>query len=362
MFSVSKKYGKLSSAKIDSGYVKGLVSVVLPVYNGEKYICEAIESVLNQSHRYLELIIVNDGSTDNTGTIIEKYCYDQRVKIINQENQKLPGALNKGFEEARGEFYTWTSADNIMLENCIETMTEELCVNKDIDMVYGNMYLIDSKGCKITGHGWFEFSVGSGNVILPDSTLLLNTVANNTIGAAFMYRAGAECVLGGYSHRLYLLEDYDYFMKMNSLFKIRHISKKEPIYAYRMHKDSLTAHDEELGITASRPKLMKFDKIRRKAYNKPIYARIQGDIPIDLREFGIYNKKNSCAVICDKYIYNEETPAKYIMEVKRCPNGAFEIKNAGKVMKIEDTTDAGLFLRYALCCRVLRDAETKYIV
>ena len=362
MFSMGKNYGKLSSAKINVGYIKGLVSVVLPVYNGEKYISKSIESVLNQSYAHLELIVVNDGSTDNTGAIIEKYCNDERVKIINQKNKKLPGALNKGFEEASGEFYTWTSADNIMLENCIETMAEELNANKDVDMVYGNMYLIDSDGHRMTGHGWFEFPVGSGNVILPDSTILLNTVANNTIGAAFMYRAGAECVLGGYSDRLYLLEDYDYFMKMNSLFKIKHVSNKEPIYAYRMHKDSLTAHDKELGITASRPRLMKFDKIRRKAYNKPIYARIQGNIPIDLREFGIYNKKNSCIILCDKYIYNEETPAKYIFEVKRCSNGMYEIKNDKVAIMLEDVRDTGLFIRYALCCRILREAEEKYIL
>lgn len=361
MFSVGKRYGKLSSSKIDNGYIKGLVSVVLPVYNGEDYIGESIESVLNQSYRQLELIIVNDGSTDNTRGIIESYRSDSRIKIINQENRKLPGALNSGFEAARGEFYTWTSADNIMLEDCVETMAEELNRNMDIDMVYGNMYLIDSDGCRIKGHGWFEFPVGSGNVILPDSTLLLNTVANNTIGAAFMYRAGAECVLGGYSDRLYLLEDYDYFMKVNSLFKIKHISKKEPIYAYRMHKDSLTAHDEEFGITASRPKLMKFDKIRRKAYNKPIYAKIQGNIPIDLKEFGIYNRKSSQVVICDEHVYNEETRTKYIFEVRRCANGMLKIKTEGVTVKLESITDAGLYLRYALCCRLLRDEEEKYI-
>ena len=282
--------------------------------------------------------------------------------IIVQENRRLPGALNRGFEEARGEFYTWTSADNIMLEGCIKTMVEELEANKDADMVYGNMYLMDSEDNRITGHGWFEFPVGSGNVILPDSTLLLNTVANNTIGAAFMYRAGAECVLGGYSNRLYLLEDYDYFMKMNSLFKIRHISKKEPVYAYRMHKDSLTAHDEELGITASRPKLMKFDKIRRKVYNKPIYAKIQGNIPVDLKEVGIHDKKNSRILICDNHIYNEETRAEYIFEVKRCSDGSFEVKSNGKAVRLEDIRDTGLFLRYALWCRILRDAESKYIL
>ncbi len=362
MFSIGKKYGKLSSAVIDSGYVKGLVSVVLPVYNGEKYIGKSIESVLNQSYQYLELIIVNDGSTDNTRAIIENYQQDKRVKIINQENRRLPGALNRGFEEARGEFYTWTSADNIMLEGCTKTMVEELEANKDADMVYGNMYLMDFEDNRITGHGWFEFPVGSGNVILPDSTLLLNTVANNTIGAAFMYRAGAECVLGGYSNRLYLLEDYDYFMKMNSLFKIRHISKKEPVYAYRMHKDSLTAHDEELGITASRPKLMKFDKIRRKVYNKPIYAKIQGNIPVDLKEVGIHDKKNSRILICDNHIYNEETHAEYIFEVKRCSDGSFEVKSNGKAVRLEDIRDTGLFLRYALWCRILRDAEAKYIL
>lgn len=246
---------------------KGKVSVVLPVYNGGNVISEAIESILNQSYKNFELIIVNDGSTDNTAEIIESYRKkDSRIKVISQENLKIPTALSNGFRIASGEFYTWTSADNIMLENCIEVLVKNLNNKPDVSMVYGNIRLINAKGKIKRGQFWFEKPLFSGNVILPKSTDVLNTHANNTIGAAFMYRAKAAYILEDYSKYKHTLEDYDYWMRMNSLLKIEHIDEDEPIYLYRWHEDSLTAHDKELGITKNRYKLMVLDDFRRDFY------------------------------------------------------------------------------------------------
>ncbi len=274
-----RRIPRLSAGGIDTGSKPGLVSVVLPVYNGERYLREALDSVLAQTYRNWELILVDDGSTDRTAAIAGEYEErDSRITLVSQENQKLPRALNRGFSLAKGEFYTWISADNRYLPEFLETMVEELKAHPRADMVFGNQYLIDDKGERITGHGWFEFPPGSGAVCFPPATPLLNTVANNTIGAAFLYRAGCDAVLGGYSPNLFLLEDYDYFMRMNSLFRIRH-RKGEPLYEYRFHKESLTAHDKELRITASRPKLMAFDAHRRKCYRNPVACSVRGEVP-----------------------------------------------------------------------------------
>lgn len=303
------KKRKLKSGNIDTGYEKGLVSVVLPVFNGEEYLKESIDSVLKQSYKDFELIIVNDGSTDSSQTIADEYSKkDKRVRVINQENEKLPSALNKGFSVARGEFYTWTSADNRMLTDFLEVMVKELKNNKKIDMVYGNQRLVDQKGQVIRGHRWFEFPVNSGNVIFPSTTKFFNIIPNNTIGAAFMYRAATDTVLKGYSKNLFLLEDYDYFMRMNSLFRIKHIKREKPVYEYRMHKNSLTAKDKELGITSFRQRLMEFESLRSKMYSQDIFVRFTDKMPFNEKELnreGIYIKEESqyCISVIKENIY-----------------------------------------------------------
>ncbi len=246
---------------------KGLVSIVLPVYNGGEVLKESIKSVLGQTYKNFELIVVNDGSTDKSLEIAKAFAKtDSRIKIINQENKKLPTALSVGFRHAKGEFFTWTSADNIMLKDCLQIMVSDIQKKPDVSMVYGNMRLIDGRGRIKRGRGWFEKPMLSGNVHFPKDTRALNTYANNTIGAAFLYRAEAAYILGDYSKHKTNLEDYDYWMRMNSLLKIDHIDEEKPIYLYRIHEDSLTAHDRELGITKNRYKLMVWDDFRRDFY------------------------------------------------------------------------------------------------
>ena len=268
----------LDLTKVHVPFEKGLISVVLPVYNGADLVSLSIDSVLKQTYKNFELIIINDGSKDNTKEIIEEYAKkDSRITVINQENRRIPRTLSRGFSLAKGEYFTWTSADNIMPEYFLEKMMGELERNRYAGMVFGNMRLINEKGKKYKNHGWFEIPMGSGNVIFPENTYELNTYANNTIGAAFMYRKKAFEVLGCYSSFKHTLEDYDYWMRMNSLFKIIHTSFKEPVYLYRWHSGSLTAKDKELGITKNRYKLMLLDDARRDFYLSPLLWYLKAD-------------------------------------------------------------------------------------
>ncbi len=105
-----------------------LVSVILPVYNGEDTIAESIDSVLAQTYQNLELVIVNDCSTDGTQAILKEYeAKDRRVRVIdNSVNLKLPRSLNVGFSDAKGEYLTWTSDDNLYHPSAIEEMAAVL--------------------------------------------------------------------------------------------------------------------------------------------------------------------------------------------------------------------------------------------
>ena len=113
------------------------VSIVLPTYNGEEYISNAIESIINQTYNDWELIIVNDCSNDNTLDIINKYALaDSRISIIiNNQNMKLPESLNIGFRNAKGDYLSWTSDDNMYDSKAIEKMVHYLDSNPNDNMV-----------------------------------------------------------------------------------------------------------------------------------------------------------------------------------------------------------------------------------
>lgn len=201
-----------------------LVSIVLPVYNGEKYLELSIKSCLHQTYKNIELIIVNDCSTDSSLLIAESYqLKDSRIKIIdNKHNLKLPASLNLGHYKSLGELCTWTSDDNIFKINAIEVMVDSLCSN-NVDFVYSNYHIID------------EFGNISNEVILPNIEWCL---WKNVFGASFMYTKKVFDINGGYGEELFLVEDYDFWLKTITNFKIFKIEKS--LYLYRKHSNNLS--------------------------------------------------------------------------------------------------------------------------
>jgi len=110
--------------------INSLVSVIIPIYNAEKYINECIDSILKQTYNNLQIILVNDGSTDNTGQILEYFSHqDIRILIVNQENKGCSAAKNKGLEFAKGEFVQYLDADDILSKDKIEIQVKTLNEN-----------------------------------------------------------------------------------------------------------------------------------------------------------------------------------------------------------------------------------------
>lgn len=101
--------------------INPMISVVMSVYNAEKYLDEAIQSILNQTYKDIEFIIINDGSTDKSLEIIEKYkAQDERIVLISRENRGLIASLNEGIEKTRGKYIARMDADDISLLNRFE--------------------------------------------------------------------------------------------------------------------------------------------------------------------------------------------------------------------------------------------------
>jgi glycosyltransferase involved in cell wall biosynthesis len=205
-----------------------IISIVLPTYNGSKYIRKSIESCLHQSFTDFELIVVNDCSTDDTLSIVQEYAKgDARIRIINNEfNKKLPLSLNAGFEKAQGQYFTWTSDDNFYAPQALKTLYHTMHADSSIDLVYTDYYIIDDND-KVIGTRNF------GDV---------NQSFNRWLGsgACFLYKKEIHWANNGYNPAAFLIEDYDFFCRAFMKFNFKYLATPEHYY-YREHGGSLTA-------------------------------------------------------------------------------------------------------------------------
>ena len=207
-----------------------IVSIVLPTYNGGQGLDEAVGSCIAQTLREWELIIVDDASTDDTAVRIGRHvAEDARIRAVRHSmNKKLPAALNTGFAEAKGQFLTWTSDDNLYRPTALAEMLTFLQSNPDLDLVYADCTLIDEQGLPIR----------SFPAAPPDELVL-----GNSVGPCFLYRRRVYEVLGGYAEDLFLAEDYDYWLRASVSFRLAQLHKD--LYCYRLHDSSLTETQAE---------------------------------------------------------------------------------------------------------------------
>lgn len=112
-----------------------LISVIIPVYKVEKFLHRCVDSVINQTYKNLEIILIDDGSPDNCGNICDEYAKkDTRIKVIHQENQGLSGARNSGLNIAKGEYIYFIDSDDYIKKNTLENMIKYS--EKDILILY----------------------------------------------------------------------------------------------------------------------------------------------------------------------------------------------------------------------------------
>ncbi len=288
--------------------VSGLVSVIIPVYNQASMLSDSIESVLNQTYENFELIIINDGSTDNVESVLCKYINHPKIRIYTQQNQKLPKALSNAFDLARGEFWTWTSADNLMEPRQLELLVARLKSTPDLGMVYADYYAIDDRNQLLKDPWWRVHNrpdIRSSEIRLPHSVKYLNIVQDNFIGPCFMYRGWIGRLLGEYDP-IQGIEDYDYWMRINDLFSIEHLGTDELLYRYRVHDNTLTARASDEKIFEKVKGLMQCEKERAAFYKESLVFYADSDAAEWLSSLGML-KFDICSIsLFDSISLNEK--------------------------------------------------------
>lgn len=243
------------------------VSIVLPCYNGAALLGQAIESCINQTYKDWELIIVNDCSTDNTLEVANAYAEkEERIRVYtNEKNSKLPATLNNGFRRATGEYWTWTSDDNLLHPDMLETFVTYLDEHQDVGCAVSDSYVIDENNKII------------GEKIVPED-LNSKMMLNNYVGASFMYRKECALAAGEYREDLFLVEDYEFFIRLSFHCKMGHIPQF--LYYYMDNPNSLTAtRQKEIRERLVRMRIMYLDKAEDVFRNNPklltlVYYRI----------------------------------------------------------------------------------------
>lgn len=160
-------------------------SIIVPVYNVEKYIDKCLDSILNQTYKSFEVIIVNDGTQDNSQSIIDKYVKkDKRFKSYIKENGGLSDARNYGIGKSNGDVILFIDGDDYVDEKLLERLEREFAISKDIDVVRFQLRLVDEKYNKFEQPGYSIFS----NVSATDSYKLLLKNVYVDVACAYAYR------------------------------------------------------------------------------------------------------------------------------------------------------------------------------
>lgn len=202
----------------------------MPVYNCQEFIGEAIESVLNQDYNYFELIIIDDGSTDNTPWVVEKYRDDSRLNYYRQTHKGLAVTRNRLIELSRGEYICPQDADDIMLPGRLKLQAEFLDNHPHMGVVYGKAKLIDYRRKFISESGVREFGsdINKGWDLIdfgaPHCTSLIRKIKILEVGC--------------YDLRLRHAVDRDIMLKLAEVTQFYFINKY--VYLYRRHPRNMS--------------------------------------------------------------------------------------------------------------------------
>jgi glycosyltransferase involved in cell wall biosynthesis len=203
-----------------------LISVIIPVYNGERFIAEAVDSVLRQRHRPLEIILVDDGSTDSTAQVIREMIAktDEKMIAIHQPNKGPAAARNRGLEAARGDLIAFLDADDLWTAGMLDGQLQRLIDDCSLQLVVGCTQRVRASDrpesrsrLEILGPQWMSFTLGSA-----------------------LFRRSAFNAVGRFDESLRFGEDVDWFFRARELGVSIGISN-EVTRLYRIHENNMTA-------------------------------------------------------------------------------------------------------------------------
>jgi len=208
-----------------------VISVVIPVYNGAKTIKETIESVLQQTYQNFELIVINDGSQDETLAVINS-IQDQRVKVFSYSNAGLSASRNRGFARSCGEFIAFLDADDLWTEDKLADQLAALQQNPQAAVAYSWTDHIDENSKFLRPA---SYSSCNGNVY--ERLLIGNFLVS---GSNTLIRAQALSKVGGFDESLNSAEDWDMWLRLASFYEF--VVVPRPQVLYRISPYSMSAN------------------------------------------------------------------------------------------------------------------------
>ena len=202
---------------------KPLISVIIPVFNGEKYIDEAMDSVLAQKYLPIEIIIINDGSTDNTQQHVKQFMVHHPIHYVFQDNQGLAVSRNVGLSFAKGEYIAFIDADDIWVENKLESQIEVMRRDPTIEMVSGRLKQFISQEIPSENHKNYQFHPGE--------------VQSNLMGCALIRRSVFD-KYGLFDPKYHIGQDMDWFLRAKEKGIIIE-ALPQLVYYRRLHQNNI---------------------------------------------------------------------------------------------------------------------------
>ncbi len=210
------------------------ITVITPVYNGEKYLAAALDSLLAQTLADWNLIVVDDGSTDATPQVLASY-QDERIKVLSKENGGEASARNTGLDHASGEYLAFLDADDLYLPNALADMAALLDSNPGVDVVFSDGYLCDENGKVLTRLTEHRPGIYQGNILEPlvlDSAVVTVPVCTLTRRSAIV-ESGVR-----FDRSLVIGPDWDFWIQLAVGHSFAYLNRLTCMY--RVHQTNIT--------------------------------------------------------------------------------------------------------------------------
>ncbi|MBS1638322.1 MAG: glycosyltransferase [Bacteroidetes bacterium] len=269
------------------------ISVIMPVYNGEKYLREAIDSVLNQTFKTFEFIIVNDGSTDATESIITSYT-DPRIRLINQANGGVARALNTGLRYATASYVVRFDADDVCMPHRFQVQYQYMQEHPDCMIVGSDANYMNEQG---------EFLFRYRNEAYTDEAIKRKTPFSCPfIHSSVMYKKAPVLAAGAYNEHAHNFEDH--LLWVNLLKQGTAFNLSEVLLHVRFNISSVTIDEKDRG--------KKFMEIKHKALQTGTISAEEGDTLLKIiRSQSRREKEHSYhRMLAKKYLWNNYNTTK----------------------------------------------------
>jgi len=205
------------------------VSIIIPTYNHARFLQAAIESALRQTRPALEVIVVDDGSTDETPEILTQF--DDRICVRRQENRGPAAARNAGISAARGDFLLFLDSDDVLLPACVELLLARFEAEPSLGLVYSDVEFFDLEGTLVrVGNDGLEGRVAR-------ELLLLERPVLSTTGSGIMVPRRVAEEVGGFDDRLRASEDWDFCYRIAARYPIGRVA--QTLLHYTERRDGL---------------------------------------------------------------------------------------------------------------------------